>query len=128
MQKEIIATSNAPEAIGPYSQAVKAGGFVFLSGQIALDPKTMEIAAGGVVEQTEKVLQNMGAVLEAAGSSFADVLKVTVYLKDLGEFGTVNEIYGRYFQKNPPARACVEVPRLPKDVLVEMDAVALARS
>ena len=128
MQREIIATASAPEAIGPYSQAVKAGGMVYLSGQIALDPKTMEIIAGGIVEQTEKVLENMGAVLEAAGSSFADVVKVTVYLKDLGEFGTVNEIYGRYFQSNPPARACVEVSRLPKDVLVEMDAVALARS
>jgi len=127
MSKQIISTHKAPAAIGPYSQAVRAGELVFLSGQIGLDPDSMQIVEGGVTVQAQRVLDNMKQVLEAAGSSLQDTLKVTVYLKDLADFAAVNEIYGRFFDENAPARACVEVSRLPKDVLVEMDAVALVR-
>jgi 2-iminobutanoate/2-iminopropanoate deaminase len=123
-----VSTRKAPEAIGPYSQAVRVGNLVFTSGQIALDPDTMEIVGKDVKEQTEKVLANLAAVLEAAGSSMADAIKVNVYMTDLSDFNLLNEVYGRAFTENPPARACVEVSRLPKDVLVEMDAVALVRS
>lgn len=125
MPKEIVSTGEAPRAIGPYSQAVVAGDLVFLSGQIPLDPATMELAGTDAAEQTEQVLTNLGAVLEAAGSSFRDTLKVTVYLQSMDDFSAVNEVYARYFDEASPARACVEVSRLPKDVLVEIDAVAL---
>jgi len=128
MAKEIVSTKKAPEAIGPYSQAVRVGDLVFTSGQIALDPGTMEIKGRDVKEQTKWVLENLSAVLEAAGSSLAEAVKVTVYMTDLSDFAVLNEVYGRAFSKNPPARSCVEVSRLPKDVLVEMDAVALVRS
>ena len=128
MVKEIVSTEKAPEAIGPYSQAVRVGDLVFTSGQIALDPATMEIVGRDVKEQTEQVLANLGAVLEAAGSSFAGAVKVNVYMTDLSEFAVMNEVYGRAFSGNPPARVCVEVSRLPRDVLVEMDAVALVRA
>ncbi len=125
MKRKIVSTKKAPEAIGPYSQAVRAGGLVFLSGQIPLDPETMEVEGASTAEQTERVFASIRAVLEAAGSSLADLVKVTVYMKDLSEFAEMNEVYGRYLSSEPPSRACVEVSRLPKDVLVEIDAVAL---
>ena len=122
--KRIIATEKAPRAIGPYSQAVAHNGLLYLSGQIALDPATGQLIEGDVAAQTERVLENLKAVLEAAGSSLGRVLKTTVYLKDLGEFARMNEVYGRYFPENPPARATVEVARLPRDARVEIEAVA----
>lgn len=128
MVKKIVTTQDAPEAIGPYSQAVCAGDLVFVSGQIPLDPKTMELVGDDVARQAEQVLENLTAVLAAAGSSLASTVKVTVFLTDLSTFGAMNEVYGRYFSDHPPARACVEVSRLPKDVLVEMDAVAIVAS
>jgi 2-iminobutanoate/2-iminopropanoate deaminase len=122
--KQIIKTEHAPQAIGPYSQAVVAGGFVFASGQIPLDPQTGEFVAGGTAEQTEQVLRNLTAVLEAAGSSFAQVVKTTVYLADMSDFAAMNEVYGRYFQHEPPARATVQAARLPRDARVEIDVIA----
>jgi len=119
-----VTTPNAPGAIGPYSQAVRAGDFVFLSGQIPLDPGTGQLVAGGIAEQTHQVLKNLGAVLEAAGSSYAGVVKTTVYLADMGEFSAMNEIYGTYFLSPAPARATVQAARLPRDVRVEIDAIA----
>jgi 2-iminobutanoate/2-iminopropanoate deaminase len=121
---ESIQTDRAPQAIGPYSQAIKANGFIFASGQIPLDPATMRIVEGGIEEQTGRVLENLKAVLEAAGSS--RVVKTTVYLVDMGEFAAMNEIYARYFSATKPARATVQVARLPRDVKVEIDVVALA--
>ena len=119
-----VTTPNAPGAIGPYSQAIRAGDFVFLSGQIPLDPGTGQLVAGGIAEQTHQVLKNLGAVLEAAGASYAGVVKTTVYLADMGEFSAMNEIYGTYFSSPAPARATVQAARLPRDVRVEIDAVA----
>ncbi len=128
MPHEIVTTDRAPRAIGPYSQAVvAAGGWIFCSGQIPLDPATGAVVAGGIAEQTRRVLENLRAVLEAAGASLADVVKTTVYLKDLGEFQAMNETYARFFPERPPARATVEVARLPKDVRVEIDCVAVRR-
>lgn len=121
--KEIIETKNAPGAIGPYSQAVGYAGLVFVSGQLPIEPKTGEIAAG-IEAQTRQVLENVKGVLEAAGSSTEKVLKTTIYLKDMSQFGQVNAIYGEYFQDKAPARACIEVARLPKDVEIEMEAIA----
>jgi 2-iminobutanoate/2-iminopropanoate deaminase len=123
---ESIQTDRAPQAIGPYSQAIKANGFIFASGQIPLDPATMRIVEGGIEEQTGRVLENLKAVLEAAGSSLDRVVKTTVYLADMGEFVAMNEIYARYFSATKPARATVQVARLPRDVKVEIDVVALA--
>jgi 2-iminobutanoate/2-iminopropanoate deaminase len=123
--KEIIATANAPKAIGPYSQAIRHNGLVFLSGQIPLHPETGEVVGANVEEQTERVLQNMRGVLESAGLSLADVVKTTVFLKDLSVFAKMNEVYGRYFGSNPPARSTVEVARLPRDVQVEIEAIAV---
>jgi 2-iminobutanoate/2-iminopropanoate deaminase len=123
---ESIQTDCAPQAIGPYSQAIKANGFIFASGQIPLDPATMRIVEGGIEEQTGRVLDNLKAVLEAAGSSLDRVVKTTVYLADMGEFAAMNEIYARYFGAAKPARATVQVARLPRDVKVEIDVVALA--
>src|SRR5580698_10577729 len=114
--KKIISTEHAPKALGPYSQAVVSNGFAFLSGQIAIDPTTNQLMEGDVAAQTERVLENLTAVLTAAGSSLAQVVKTTVFLKDMGDFGKMNEVYGRYFPENPPARATVEVARLPRDV------------
>ncbi len=125
--KEIIATDKAPKAIGPYSQGVKAGGFVFLSGQIALDPVTGELCTGDVVEQTEQVMENIEVVLEAARLTFADVVKSTIFLADLADFARVNEVYGRCFPVEPPARSTVEVQALPRGALVEIEVIALAR-
>ncbi len=125
--KQIISTENAPKAIGPYSQAVAWNGLVYLSGQIPLDPATGQLVDGGIAEQTERVLENLKAVLEAAGSDLAHVLKTTVFLKDMAEFAKMNEIYGHYFSRNPPARATVEAARLPRDVRVEIECVAAIR-
>ena len=123
--KDRVQTDNAPKAIGPYSQAIKAKGFVFASGQIPLDPATMQVIEGGVREQTERVMKNLKAVLEASGSSLDRIVKTTVFLADLGDFADMNEIYGRFFGDMPPARSTVEVARLPRDVRVEIDAIAL---
>ncbi len=123
---ESVGTDTAPQAIGPYSQAIIAGGMVYASGQIALDPATMEIVGDDVVEQTARVLENLAAVLEAAGSGLDRVVKTTVYLADMGEFPIMNEEYARHFGDHRPARATVEVARLPKDVRVEIDAIAIA--
>jgi 2-iminobutanoate/2-iminopropanoate deaminase len=124
--KEIVSTDKAPGAIGPYSQAVKAGGMVFCSGQIPIDPATGEFVSDDVAEQTEQVLKNLGEVLAAAGSGFGNVVKTTIFLADMGDFATVNEIYGRYFTDNKPARATVQAARLPRDAKVEIDCIALA--
>jgi len=123
--RQRIQTENAPAAIGPYSQAIKAGGFVFCSGQVALDPQTGQFVAGGVAEQTEQVLKNLSAVLEAAGSSLDQVVKTTVFLADMKEFSAMNEVYARFFSEPPPARATVAAAGLPRDARVEIEAVAL---
>lgn len=124
--KKIIATDQAPKAIGPYSQAVVYNGLAFLSGQIPTDPATGQTVEGGIEEQTARVLENLKGLLEACGSSLDNVLKTTVFLKDMGEFAKMNEVYGRYFAVNPPARATVEAARLPRDVRVEIECVAIA--
>jgi len=126
--KEQVRTQGAPQAIGPYSQAVKSAGLLFASGQVALDPATGSIVSGGIVEQTERVMKNIAAVLEASGTSFDRVINSTVFLKDMGDFAKMNEIYGRYVSgdgKIAPARSTVEVSRLPKDALVEIEVIAL---
>jgi 2-iminobutanoate/2-iminopropanoate deaminase len=123
---KIVSTPHAPAAIGPYSQAVVSKGFAFLSGQIPLDPATGKIIEGGIGEQTERVLENLKAALESCGSSLAQVVKTTVYLKDMDEFARMNEVYARYFPEKPPARSTVEVARLPRDVRVEIDCIAVA--
>lgn len=124
--KQTIATKNAPAAIGPYSQAVKANGFLFLSGQVALDPASGQVVPGDIRAQTERVMKNLEAVLAAAGSSLDAVVKTTVYLIDLGDFAAMNEVYARFFPLAPPARATVEVRRLPRDAMVEIDLMAVA--
>ncbi|HEV2386679.1 MAG TPA: RidA family protein [Candidatus Acidoferrales bacterium] len=124
--RDVISTDRAPRAIGPYSQAIRANGFVFLSGQVAFDPASGFIVEGGVTQQTERVLENLKAVLEAAGSSLEKVVKTTVYLKSMDDFSKMNEVYSRFFAKDPPARSTVEVARLPRDVRVEIDIIALA--
>ena len=124
--REVIATEQAPQAIGPYSQAIRAQGLIFTSGQIAIDPATAQIIAGNVSAQTDRVLKNLAAILQASGSSLEKVLRCTVFLKNMGDFAAMNEVYGRYFQQEPPARSTVEVARLPKDVLIEIDVIALA--
>jgi 2-iminobutanoate/2-iminopropanoate deaminase len=124
MTKEIISTSKAPQAIGPYSQAVRAGDFLFCSGQIPMDPETGELVAGAIGNQTERVLKNIRAVLQAAGAGLDRVVRCTVFLSDMNDFAAMNEVYGRFFEKDPPARAAVEVARLPKNVGVEIAAVA----
>lgn len=125
MQRNIISTTNAPKAIGPYSQAISTGQMVFASGQIPLDPQTMEVVTGGIKEQTRRVLENLKAVLETANSSLDKVVKTSVFLKSMNDFLAMNEVYTEYFGKSLPARVTVEVARLPKDVLVEIDAIAL---
>lgn len=122
---ESVATNNAPQAIGPYSQAMITGNLIFCSGQIPLDPATMEIIGETITEQTNRVFQNLTGLLEAAGSSLGQVVKTTVYLKDMSEFAAMNEEYARHFGDHRPARAAVEVARLPKDVRVEIDAIAV---
>jgi 2-iminobutanoate/2-iminopropanoate deaminase len=122
--KKIISTGRAPKAIGPYSQAVVMNGFAFLSGQIPLDPETNQLIEGDIADQTARVIENLRAVLEACGSSLDRVVKTTVFLKDMGEFPKMNEVYARYFSENPPARATVEAARLPRDVRVEIECIA----
>jgi 2-iminobutanoate/2-iminopropanoate deaminase len=122
--KKVVSTDQAPKAIGPYSQAVISGGWAFLSGQIPLDPATGQIVDGDIAAQTVRVFENLKAVLEAAGSALDRVVKTTVYLKDMGEFARMNEVYATYFTANPPARATVEAARLPRDVRVEIDCIA----
>ena len=124
--KQIIATKAAPQAIGPYSQAVRVGQFIFTSGQIPLDPATGEFVAGGIAEQTEQVLRNLSAVLEAAGTNLSRVVKTTVFLADMSDFAAMNEVYGRFFGAEPPARSTVEAARLPRDARVEIEVIALA--
>jgi 2-iminobutanoate/2-iminopropanoate deaminase len=124
--RDVIATDRGPQAIGPYSQAIRAAGLIFTSGQIAIDPATSQIVAGDVSAQTERVLQNISGILQASGSGLEKILRCTVFLKNMGDFAAMNEVYGRYFKQSPPARSTVEVARLPKDVLVEIDAIALA--
>ncbi len=124
--REVISTPDAPKAIGPYSQAIKAGGFVFTAGQVALDPATGQVIAGDVAAQTECAMKNLAAVLKAAGSGFEKVVRCTVFLKSMNDFAAMNEVYGRHFSAAPPARSTVEVARLPKDTLVEIDVIALA--
>jgi len=121
-----MATDRGPKAIGPYSQAIKANGFIFASGQIPLDPRTQQLVEGDIARQTERVLENLKGIVEAAGSSLDRALKTTVFLADLKDFAAMNEVYGRYFPSSPPARSTVEVARLPRDVRVEIELIALA--
>ena len=123
--RDVISTDGAPKAIGPYSQAIRGGGLLFTSGQVAIDPATQQVVSGDVAAQTHRVLKNLAAILQASGSSLEQVVRCTVFLKNMGDFGAMNEVYGRYFNQAPPARSTVEVARLPKDVLVEIDAIAL---
>lgn len=124
--REIISTKQAPQAIGPYSQGVKANGLVFVSGQVAIDPATQQVIEGDVAAQTDRVIRNLSQILEAAGSRLDNVVRSTVFLKNMSDFAAMNAVYGKYFQSSPPARSTVEVARLPKDVLVEIDVIALA--
>tara|TARA_B100000029_G_scaffold66728_1_gene59607 strand:- start:358 stop:738 length:381 start_codon:yes stop_codon:yes gene_type:complete len=124
MQKKSVNTTEAPEAIGPYSQAIRIGDFLYTSGQISLDPKTMEMITGNIELETEKVLQNIEAILSAEGLNFGHVIKTTVYLTDLSEFTRMNQVYEKFFSNTKPARACVQVAALPKGAKVEIDAIA----
>lgn len=126
--RDVISTPGAPKAIGPYSQAIRANGFVFVSGQVAIDPETQRVIEGDVAAQTQRVITNLSAILKAAGSGLDLVVRSTVFLKNMGDFVAMNEVYGRYFSSQPPARSTVEAARLPKDVLVEIDVIALAKS
>lgn len=123
--KTVVNTTMAPQAIGPYSQAIKANGFLFVSGQIPLDPVSGQMAYGGVEVQTHQVLKNLSAILEQEGLTFANVVKSTVFLQDMNDFTVVNKVYGEYFTSEPPARACVQVARLPRDVSVEIEVIAV---
>jgi 2-iminobutanoate/2-iminopropanoate deaminase len=124
--RDVISTPDAPKAIGPYSQGIRANGFVFVSGQVAIDPATQQVITGDVAAQTARVIQNISEILEAAASGLGKVVRTTVFLKNMGDFPAMNEVYGKYFSASPPARSTVEVSRLPKDVLVEIDVIALA--
>jgi 2-iminobutanoate/2-iminopropanoate deaminase len=124
--RDVISTKDGPQAIGPYSQAIRADGFVFVSGQVAIDPATHQVVTGDIAAQTDRVLKNLSAILTAAGTGLEKVVRSTVFLKNMGDFAAMNEVYGRYFTSAPPARSTVEVARLPKDVLVEIDVIALA--
>jgi len=123
--RDVVTTDRGPKPIGPYSQAIKSGGFLFASGQVALDPKTNELVGGDIRQQTERVLENVKGIVEAAGSKLHHVVKTTVYLKDLNDFPAMNEVYARYFTAAPPARSTVQVARLPKDALVEIEVIAV---
>ena len=125
MLREPVKTTDAPAALGPYSQAIKAGGFVYVSGQVPIDPATGEFVAGGIAEQTDRVLKNVAAVLEAAGSSLNQVVKTTVFLADMNEFAAMNDVYAKFFTEAPPARATVQAARLPRNARVEIEAVGL---
>jgi len=122
--RDVILTDRGPKPIGPYSQAIRANGFLYLSGQVALDPKTGEMTGVDIRQQTERVLENVKGILEAAGSNLHHVVKTTVFLKDMNEFAAMNEVYGKYFTSPPPARSTVQVSRLPKDALVEIEVIA----
>jgi 2-iminobutanoate/2-iminopropanoate deaminase len=124
--REVISTKDGPQAIGPYSQAIRANGFVFVSGQVAIDPATQQVIGGDVAAQTDRAMKNLSGILKAAGSGLEKVVRSTVFLKNMGDFAAMNEVYGRYFSAAPPARSTVEVARLPKDMLVEIDVIALA--
>jgi 2-iminobutanoate/2-iminopropanoate deaminase len=124
--RDIISTSEAPKAIGPYSQGIRANGFVFVSGQVAIDPSTQQVVVGDVSAQTEQVIKNLSSILKAAGTSLDQVVRSTVFLKSMNDFAAMNEVYGKFFTSSPPARSTVEVSRLPKDVLVEIDVIALS--
>lgn len=123
--KEIISTDKAPKAIGPYSQAVKVGNFLFISGQIPIDPLTGKIIEGDIREQTKRVLENIKGILESVGGSLENIVKTTVFLKNMDEFSSMNEVYSSYFSKNPPVRSTIEVSRLPRDVSIEIEAIAV---
>ncbi|MCW5824108.1 MAG: RidA family protein [Cyanobacteria bacterium TGS_CYA1] len=125
MAPEIIFTEHAPKAIGPYSQAVKANGFVYVSGQIPINPETGDLVKSGIQDEVNQVMKNLKAIVEKSGSSLSKVLKTTIYLKDMNDFDAVNKVYGEYFTDHKPARACVQVAKLPKDVSVEIDAVCI---
>ena len=125
VKKKVIQTDKAPRAIGPYSQAIRAGNFLFLSGQIPLDPKTGELVKGDIRQQTKQVLENIKGVLESQGLGMEDVVKATIFLKDIGNFNQVNEVYATYFPSSPPARSTVEVAKLPRDADIEIEAIAL---
>ena len=125
MKHEVIHTNDAPAALGPYSQAIKAGNLLFVSGQVPLVPETMEVVEGDVQAQTAQSLKNLKAILAESGADFSNVVKTTVFIKDMNEFGAINEVYAEYFGENKPARACVEVARLPKDVKVEIELIAV---
>lgn len=124
--REVISTTDAPKAVGPYSQAIRANGFIFISGQIPLNPATQTLVEGGVALQTERVLTNLEAILKATGSGLGKVVRTGVFLKDMNDFAAMNDVYERFFPQSAPARSTVEVARLPKDVLVEIEAIALA--
>jgi 2-iminobutanoate/2-iminopropanoate deaminase len=124
--RDVIATKEGPQAIGPYSQAIRANGFVFVSGQVAIDPATHQFVAGDVAAQTDRAIKNLAGILKAAGSSLQKVVRATVFLKNIDDFAAMNEVYGKHFSSAPPARSTVEVARLPKDALVEIDVIALA--
>lgn len=121
---EVVATKDAPQAIGPYSQAIKVGNFLFTSGQIAIDPATGQVIDGDIAAQTDRVMKNLAAILKAGGLTLQRVVKTTVFLKSMGDFATMNEVYGKHFGEHRPARSTVEVARLPKDVLVEIEVIA----
>jgi 2-iminobutanoate/2-iminopropanoate deaminase len=123
--REVISTKDAPQAIGPYSQAIKANGFIFVSGQVPIDPATQQVVAGDVAAQTDRVLRNLSEILEAAGSGLGKVVRCGVFLKNMDDFTAMNAVYGKYFSSAPPARSTVQVARLPKDVLIEIDVIAL---
>ena len=127
MKHQVIHTDNAPAAIGPYSQAIKAGNMLFVSGQVPFVPETMEIVEGDVQAQTRQSLTNVQAILKEAGADFSDVVKTTVFIKDMNEFAQINEVYAEFFGENKPARSCVEVARLPKDVKVEIEVIAVVK-
>jgi len=124
--RDVITTKEGPQAIGPYSQAIRANGFIFVSGQVAIDPANQQFIAGDVAAQTDRAIKNLAGILKAAGSSLEKVVRATVFLKNMSDFAAMNEVYGKYFSSAPPARSTVEVARLPKDALVEIDVIALA--
>ena len=124
--RDVVLTDRGPKPIGPYSQAIRANGFLFVSGQVAIDPTSQQVISGDVAAQTERVMKNLAGILKAAGSGLEKVVRSTVFLKNIGDFAAMNEVYGKYFSSAPPARSTVEVARLPKDVLVEIDVIALA--
>src|SRR5438876_1431307 len=124
--RDVIATKEGPQAIGPYSQAIRVNGFIFVSGQVAIDPANQQFIAGDIAAQTDRAIKNLAGILKAAGSSLEKVVRATVFLKNMNDFAAMNEVYGKYFSSAPPARSTVEVARLPKDALVEIDVIALA--